>query len=111
LARAVHTVLALEKGDAMTLRESMKDEIAEPIRKHHLPFFDAFQKVVHARNAIACGISGSGPSLFVLMESHQQSQQMDVFLKAWFLEKQGLKVLSFQASLNNGGARVIEVSP
>ncbi|MDI1241645.1 MAG: homoserine kinase, partial [bacterium] len=62
-------IAALSKGDLELLGRSMEDFIVEPVRKSLIPSFDAVKEASLAAGAIGGGISGSGPSIFMLSES------------------------------------------
>ena len=47
----------------------MKDVIAEPYRTQLLPGFDKAREAALQKGALACGISGSGPTLFSITDS------------------------------------------
>lgn len=62
-------VTALTKGDLDLLARSMEDFIVEPVRKSLIPKFDEVKKVSMEAGALGGGISGSGPSIFMLSDS------------------------------------------
>ncbi len=62
-------VAALSKGDLELLARSMEDFIVEPVRKSLIPSFDEVKEASLAAGAIGGGISGSGPSMFMLSDS------------------------------------------
>ncbi len=62
-------VAALTKGDLDLVARSMEDFIVEPVRKRLIPKFDEVKEAAMAAGAIGGGISGSGPSIFMLSES------------------------------------------
>ncbi len=62
-------VSALATGDLGLLRRSMQDVIVEPVRRILIPHFDAVRDACLAAGALGGGISGSGPSMFMLAET------------------------------------------
>jgi homoserine kinase len=62
-------VAALSTGDLDLLARSMVDTIVEPARRALIPRFDELKSASLAAGAIGGGISGSGPSVFMLSES------------------------------------------
>ena len=62
-------VAALTKGDLDLLARSMEDFIVEPVRKSLIPKFDEVKEASLAAGALGGGISGSGPSMFMLSDS------------------------------------------
>ncbi len=59
-------VAALAKGDYDLISRSLEDTIVEPVRKSLIPHFDEIKSAALAVGALGGGISGSGPSIFML---------------------------------------------
>ena len=64
-------VAALAKGDCGLIARSMEDTIVEPIRKSLIPKFDEVKAASLAAGALGGGISGSGPSIFMLSRFYE----------------------------------------
>ncbi|MDF7667190.1 homoserine kinase [Orbaceae bacterium ESL0727] len=64
----------------------LHDNIAEPYRKQLLPNFDQIQKNVQQLGALASGISGSGPTIFVIADKLETAQQIESLLKTNYLQ-------------------------
>ena len=62
-------VAALSKGDLDLLARSMEDFIVEPVRRSLILKFDEVKEASLAAGALGGGISGSGPSMFMLSDS------------------------------------------
>ena len=62
------------------------DNIAEPYRKQLLPNFDETQQRVKQLGALASGISGSGPTMFVIADKLETAQQIEILLKSRYLQ-------------------------
>lgn len=62
-------VSGLAKGDYELIARSMEDTIVEPVRKSLIPRFDEMKAASLDAGALGGGISGSGPSIFMLSES------------------------------------------
>ena len=62
-------VAALAQGDLGLLARSLEDEIVEPVRKRLIPRFDELKAASMEAGALGGGISGSGPSVFMLAET------------------------------------------
>ncbi|MDK6514601.1 homoserine kinase, partial [Klebsiella oxytoca] len=54
----------------------MKDVIAEPYRTKLLPGFSEARQAAMEMGAQACGISGSGPTLFALCDKPDTAQRV-----------------------------------
>ncbi|HEY3933118.1 MAG TPA: homoserine kinase [Gemmatimonadales bacterium] len=55
-------------GDLALFGRSVDDRIAEPARRHLLPGFDGAKAAALASGALACSISGAGPTVFALVD-------------------------------------------
>ena len=62
-------VAALAKGDYALIARSLEDTIVEPVRKSLIPKFDEVKAACLEAGALGGGISGSGPSIFMLCET------------------------------------------
>lgn len=69
-------VAALAKGDDRLLARSLEDGIVEPLRKHLIPRFDELKKASLSAGALGGGISGSGPSVFMLCETEETAEDV-----------------------------------
>lgn len=73
LALLVH---ALHRGDLSLLGEAIHDEVVEPARAKLIPgFLDAKASCLEA-GALACSISGAGPTTFALCESAVRAESL-----------------------------------
>ncbi|MFS2222925.1 homoserine kinase [Pantoea sp. B65] len=64
----------------------MKDVIAEPYRTKLLPGFAAARQAAQSIGALACGISGSGPTLFAVCDNTDTAQRMADWLSQHYLQ-------------------------
>lgn len=78
LAAFVH---ALHTGERDILESSLHDLLATPGRAPHIPLFELVSETVGETDAIGTGISGSGPSVFVITDSQESSQRIHRLLK------------------------------
>lgn len=83
----------------------LQDNIAEPYRKQLLPHFDETQKIVKQLGALASGISGSGPTIFVVADKLETAQQIELWLKKHYLQNE--EGFIHICKLDKQGARVI----
>jgi len=85
---------------------SLIDLIAEPKRKNLIPKFDEMKHAAMANNALAFGISGSGPSVFAITNNYTSAKSIEMALTNIFIETE-VKTQSFVEQLkNNLGARI-----
>jgi len=64
----------------------MKDVIAEPYRTKLLPGFAEARQAAQDIGALACGISGSGPTLFAVCDNTDTAQRMADWLSQHYLQ-------------------------
>jgi homoserine kinase len=70
-------VSALSKGDYELIARSLEDFIVEPVRKKLIPHFDELKSESLKSGAIGGGISGSGPSVFMLSETLETANKVE----------------------------------
>lgn len=73
-------VHALHAGDAALAGESVVDLIAEPWRSSLLPGFDDARTALADLGAIAIGISGSGPTIFAIIDDFEVGNAVEVWM-------------------------------
>jgi homoserine kinase len=70
-------VSALSKGDYALIARALEDFIVEPVRKKLIPHFDALKAGSLTAGALGGGISGSGPSVFMLSENRENARRVE----------------------------------
>ncbi|GKW08449.1 homoserine kinase [Pectobacterium carotovorum] len=83
LAGFIH---ACHTGQAALAAKLMKDVIAEPYRTKLLPGFAAARQAAEDTGALACGISGSGPTLFSVCNDMASAQRLADWLRDNYLQ-------------------------
>lgn len=100
-------ISALYTEDYGLLGRSLKDEIIEPVRSMLIPYFDQLQALSKSKGALGFGISGSGPSVFVMCKGDEiadkiktefqefyQDKNIDFDLHLSKINSQGIKILN-----------------
>jgi homoserine kinase len=82
-ARFVH---ALHAGDTRTAASCIHDLIAEPYRERLLPGFAEARDALPGLGALAVGISGSGPTIFSIVNDSQIALDVAQWLKAHYCQ-------------------------
>lgn len=76
---------ALVKGlmtdDIDLIGRSVVDEISEPARRHLIPGYDNIKQTALDNGAVACNISGSGPSVFAFSDSKEKAEKIGKAMK------------------------------
>lgn len=68
-------VHALHTNDYELIRRSLVDVVIEPYRSQLIPYFKEVKTMALNSGALGCGISGSGPSIFVLSKGKAIAQE------------------------------------
>jgi homoserine kinase len=69
-------VAGLMKGDYQLIGRSLEDVIIEPVRSILIPGFDEVKQRCQEAGSLGGGISGSGPSIFMLHEHRNTAEQV-----------------------------------
>ncbi|HKL36242.1 MAG TPA: homoserine kinase, partial [Salegentibacter sp.] len=80
-------VSALYTQDYELLGRSLKDEIIEPVRSILIPYFDDLKALASANGALGFGISGSGPSVFVLCKGDIVAEKVKAEFQEFYQDK------------------------
>jgi homoserine kinase len=70
-------IAGLSKGDYELIARSLEDFIVEPVRRKLIPHFDALKAESLTAGALGGGISGSGPSVFMLSETLETATKVE----------------------------------
>jgi len=84
----------------------MVDLIAEPARKTLLPHFDAVKAAALEAGALACGISGSGPTIFALCKGKTSAEEVAVSMGKIYADAQ-IENEIYVSKVNSKGAELL----
>lgn len=101
-------IAACFKQDLGLLKRSCKDYIIEDQRAHLIPGFYDVKNAALGANALACSISGAGPSLFALAESEQDAISIKKAMCLAFNKHGIIRLHSWISTLGSTGARVMK---
>ena len=105
-AQFAEFVHALHTGNTRLAAECMVDHIAEPCRRKLLPGFDEAKSALLELGALAVGISGSGPTIFALVDDFDVARETSAWLAEHYQKNEQGFVHVCRADL--GGARSID---
>jgi len=105
-AQFAEFVHALHTGNTKLAAECVVDHIAEPYRRKLLPGFDEAKTALHALGALAVGISGSGPTIFALVDDFDVARNTAAWMDENYRKNEQGFVHVCRADL--GGARSID---
>lgn len=114
LVKAVHQwgnvgglVAGFCTGDVKLLARSIEDLIVEPVRARLIPGFRRVKSAAMKAGALACSISGSGPSMFALVQTQADAKRVGKAMQKVFRDAAGLKSDLIMSRINEEGARVV----
>ena len=99
-------VAGLVKGDYDLIGRSLEDVIIEPVRSILIPGFDAIKKQCKEAGVLGGGISGSGPSLFMLSRDKATAATAGNIMKEVY-NRLGLDYHTYVTTISNEGCTVL----
>lgn len=100
-------VAGFEKGDYALIGRSLEDGIIEPVRSILIPGFDQVKLLSKEAGALGGGISGSGPSLFMLSKDDATAREVEQVMKDVYT-KIGIDFKTYVTKLNKEGIKIID---
>lgn len=101
-------VAGIMKMDYGLIGRSLEDVIIEPVRSILIPGFDAVKKQSKECGALGGGISGSGPSIFMLSQEEKVAKGVEIVMKDIYT-KAGIDYKTYVTTINSGGVRVVSL--
>jgi homoserine kinase len=105
-ANTAALVAGLFTSDYALIGRSVVDHVAEPERAGLLPHFTGLKKLVLQSGALACSISGSGPSVFALCDNKNKAVSIAATMKK-FYDRKKINSETFVSKINNEGVKII----
>ena len=99
-------VAGFMKNDYDLIGRSLEDVIIEPVRSILIPGFDEVKKKCKEAGALGGGISGSGPSIFMLSKDEATAEAVENVMKDIY-DRIGLDYHTYVTTINNEGVRVM----
>jgi homoserine kinase len=100
-------VAGLMKGDYQLISRSLEDRIVEPTRKILIPKFDHIKAESKQAGALGGGISGSGPSIFMLSQTEQTARNVEKLMQETY-ENINVKFNTYVTQINPQGVSVVD---
>ncbi|WP_028787025.1 homoserine kinase [Terrimonas ferruginea] len=94
-------------NDLQLIGRSLEDVIIEPVRSILIPGFDEVKTTCLAAGALGGGISGSGPSIFMLSEHQHTAQKVEAAMQAVY-ERLGIAYHTYVTTISKTGVTIIE---
>jgi len=99
-------VAALAQGDYGLIARSMEDFIVEPVRKSLIPKFDEVKTASLGAGALGGGISGSGPSMFMLSEREETAREVERAMRNVYSQT-GIEFNIYVSGINPDGVKIV----
>lgn len=99
-------VAGFEKGDTALIGRSLEDVIIEPVRSILIPGFDEIKTRNKEAGALGGGISGSGPSIFMLSTEETTAKNVESIMQEVF-QRLGIEYKTYVTSISKQGVEVI----
>ncbi|MEO0059942.1 MAG: Homoserine kinase [Bacteroidota bacterium] len=99
-------VSGLFLNDYDLISRSLQDVVVEPFRSKFIPEFDNLKNIAASCNALGCGISGSGPSVFALSKGIEIAKNTANAFKKHF-QKTNIPFDIHVSKIATSGCRVI----
>ncbi|RQO36815.1 homoserine kinase [Chryseobacterium sp. KBW03] len=100
-------VAGIQKNDFPLIGRSLNDVIIEPIRSILIPKFDEIKEKSLQLGALGGGISGSGPSIFMLSEQKETAEKIAQMMKSVYDEIE-IESLVYVSKINPAGIEIVE---
>lgn len=103
-------VAGIQKNDFALIGRSLNDVIIEPVRSILIPRFDEIKFKSLQLGALGGGISGSGPSIFMLTEKKEIAEKIADLMKAMY-DEINIENFVYVSKINPTGIEIIEEEP
>lgn len=100
-------VAGLQKGDYNLISRSLEDRIIEPIRSILIPKFAEIKSASKNAGSLGGGISGSGPSIFMLSETLEIAQKVEKAMREIY-ERTEIDFNTYVSEINAEGVKILK---
>jgi len=100
-------VAGFMKNDHELIGRSLEDFIVEPVRSTLIPRFHEVKQQSKAAGALGGGISGSGPSIFMLSSTERTARVVEAVMKEVYGDS-GIEFNTYVTNINQKGIEVID---
>ena len=95
------------KNDYGLISRSLEDVLIEPVRSILIPGFDEVKRRSKEAGALGGGISGSGPSVFMLSEHEKTARQVETVMIDVY-NKIGIEFKTYVTTMNSEGVKIVK---
>jgi homoserine kinase len=94
------------KNDYELIGRSLEDVIIEPVRSMLIPGFDEVKQQCKAAGALGGGISGSGPSIFMLSKDLPTARETEKVMQNIY-NRIGLDYHTYVTTIDQQGVKIL----
>lgn len=99
-------VTGFMKGDLDLIGRSLEDVIIEPVRSILIPGFDDVKSGCKEAGALGGGISGSGPSIFMLSRDEKTAKDVEAVMQGVY-NRIGIDYHTYVTTINKKGVEIV----
>jgi homoserine kinase len=99
-------VHSLHTKDFDLMKLILKDYLVENYRSDYIPLFKEIKNISKSNDAICCSISGSGPSIFSLVNEYTNAKKLQLLCDDIYT-KNTIEFRSYVTGLNSKGVHII----
>lgn len=99
-------IAGLMKGDYGLISRALEDKIIEPTRSILIPKFDQIKVESKQAGALGGGISGSGPSIFMLSRTEEIARKVESVMRESY-QCIGIEFNTYQTKINQNGVLIV----
>jgi len=99
-------IMGFMKNDSELISRSLEDVIVEPVRSILIPGFNEVKLKCKNAGALGGGISGSGPSIFMLSKEESIARQIEYIMTEVYVEL-GIEFKTYVTTVNYEGVQVV----
>jgi len=99
-------VAGILKNDIPLIGRSLEDVIIEPVRSILIPGFGEVKQISKEAGALGGGISGSGPSIFMLSENETIAKDVELIMTDIYAAM-GIDFKTYVTTINPQGVKII----
>jgi homoserine kinase len=100
-------IMGFMKNDRELISRSLEDVIVEPVRSILIPGFNEVKLKCKNSGALGGGISGSGPSIFMLSKQEETAHKVEEIMKEIY-ERIGVDYKTYITGINADGVEIVE---
>jgi homoserine kinase len=98
-------VAGLFKKDYALVSRALEDRIIEPVRSRLIPKFDEIKAESKSAGALGGGISGSGPSIFMLSETEETARKVKDVMRQIY-QNANINFYTYVTKINAEGVKI-----